>query len=570
MKNIKTILLVIILLILVVLNFLPEKSVSENSDDEEIILKNHSITSLDLSDSNQKYVLEKTGGVYNLSLLYVVLYDDASSSLIEAYKSSYEKRLQRFDEFIETESRGRMVSDSRLTFLNVEDVGSSSLSYDKSVFEWMRLFDNKYPQDYNVLSFAPIYGMPWCQDGPSQGFNHKGRIYFCLEAFFNPNIPVENQGAVGLMTHKFLHGVGYNHHNQVHKQYALIDWHMGLPDTNILLHGDFREFDHLFFSQDILRALDLVEPLEFEDRCLDSKGLVCYSQNKFLCKDSIGPFCQDIDQDGIVDSDDKYVFSSPSYLNDTDSDGDGIVDSLDLCDWNNVNLRINGGSAGPMKIVASAGKSHIHFSSESLDIKSIEIIPYQMIGGFIKFEEDKSNVFSEESITLTDSNDLWRLKLFYNYKGKDYFRPYYLYFSGFDADFLYEKEWYYFGRFGCDVPADINFSVLSSYDNDIDGLPDPDKFAWAKNITEDYDWDDDGFSDINDTLPTVHGVCQNKFVKGVKDSDSDGFCDPGRFDFSQSKNLESFEMRMIANYNEFSDLCPYFSGRDNGCPEKIS
>jgi len=157
---------------------------------------------------------------------------------------------------------------------------------------------------------------------------------------------------------------------------------------------------------------------------------------------------------------------------------------------------------------------------------------------------------------------MWRIEIVYNYDEEEYFRPYYLYFPNFDADFFYEKEWYYFNRFGCDILLEVEFSDITTYDENIDGLPNQDLIS----INSNYDWDNDSFSDLTDTLPTINGNCSNEFVKGVKDSDKDGFCDPGELDFSLKEFVDKHELSMKVDYNKFSDYCPYISGVIQGCP----
>ena len=564
MKQVKTFLLIFILIVLLLIKFFPEKQIET---EEIIVSEDDSVISVDLTKAVQKtYFLDETSdGRYNLSLVYVVLYDDVSESIISDLEYGFQNRIELFDEFVERESLGGIISGSKLRFMNVEDFGSKVLSYDRSIFDWIKDFYDQFDNtEYNSLVFVPIYEMDWCGDALSQGFNYKGKIFFCLESFFNPFNSVENRGAVGLMIHKFLHGFGFNHQDQMYKQYAFLDWQLGLPETNILLHGNFRDFDHSFFDEHTMKVLDLTNKTTFENGCLDKEGFICESTNSFFCKDSWGPFCQDIDKDGVVDSEDSHVFSSPQKGN--DSDGDGIVDQLDLCDWNEIIVSGKGIKPGPLKIRALQNNVRIFFSGEEVSITKITLTPFEMIGGFIKFDEGESIEKNGEEIVISNSeSSLWRIKVFYEHNKKSFFRSFYFYFPGFDADFFYEKEWYYFNRFGCDIPIRVDFSDTNTYDSNLDGLPDINIFEWAKKIGENYDWDDDDFADVIDTLPTINGDCSNEFVKGVKDSDKDGFCDPGKFDFSYNSYIEDYEISMIFDYNKFSDLCPYISGNNSGC-----
>jgi len=565
MKHLKTIILIIILIALIVVKFVTKYTFI---DEKTVLQENNSIISVDISNkTSNKYFLDKNSdGTYNISLNYIVLYDDQSHVLVEELRNDFEKRLSLFDNFIKQESENKMISKSELIFMNIEELGMKSLSYDKTVFEWIKYFYQRFnPKEYNTLVFVPIYEMNWCQDGLSQGFNYKGKVFFCMEAYFNPSNPIENKGSVGLMTHKFLHGFGFNHQNQLYKQYAFLDWYAGLPETNILLHGNFKDFDHYFFDEHTLKVLGLLNKTNFENKCLDKDEFVCESTNTFFCKNSWGPFCQDIDHDGIVDNEDSYVFSSPKIGN--DSDADGIVDQLDLCDWNEISVSGPNVVFGPLKIKSKSQNLKVSFESKNLSVKKIVITPMEMIGGFIKFNGKNSAEIKGNNININRNDGLmWRIKVFYSFNNKDYFRSFYAYFPGFDADFFYEKEWYYFNRFGCDVPLSVNFADKNTYDSDQNGLPDAELFDWAKGINDKYDWDDDGFPDLIDSLPTVQGNCFNKYVVGVKDSDLDGFCDPGLFDFSSKRDVEIYEIHMIPAYNNLSDLCPYISGFINGCP----
>jgi len=562
MKSVKTVFLIIILIILLVIKFFPEKQTENTST---IDIKNHSTISIDLLDvqTHQTYYLDMTAdGRYNISLLYIVLYDDISSSLVSELEEDFQNRLVLFDEFIDKESLNRMISNSELLFLNIEEFNRKTLSYDRSIFDWIKIFYDKFEnENYNIIVFVPIYEMLWCQDGLSQGFNYKGKIFFCMENFFNPKNPIENRGAVGLMTHKLLHGVGFNHQDQMYKQYQFFDWYMGLPETNIILHGSFKDFDHSFFDEHTMKVLGIINKTSFEEHCLDREGFICESTNSFFCKDSWGPFCQDIDKDGITDDKDDYVFSSP--IQGTDSDDDGIVDSLDLCDWNKIEVSGNGIVSHPLKIKASQSQVRISFRGEKVEVNKIIITPFEMVDGFIKFNDKKSVEREDNEIIISNfQSPFWRIQVLYNYNNNSYFRPFYISFPDFDANFFYEKEWYYFSRFGCDIPLEVNFSDITTYDQDIDGLPNQDLIS----INNNYDWDNDSFNDFIDTLPTVKGSCSNEFVKGVKDSDNDGFCDPGGFDFSSTRSVEEYEISMKVYYNDFSDFCPYISGDNQGCP----
>jgi len=476
-----------------------------------------------------------------MSLAYVVLYDDNSESLKEEYKSDYMNRLNFFDEMVSNQSLGKINFKSEVKFENVKDYGLNTLNYGLTVFQWIGKLYQKYGQ-YDVIVFAPIYEMPWCVDGPSQGFNYNGTIFFCMETFFNPK--ADKERAAALMTHKFLHGAGFNHQDQMYKQYSLIDWYAGLPETNILLHG--QGFKSLFLDKNNLKALGIIPKEEFEENC---KGYFCTAENDLLCQNSWGPFCQDIDKDGIVDNKDEYVFSSP--YSGPDKDKDGVVDSIDLCD-NYLNVTAHNAEVHPLKITSNKNIIKLTFEpSEKIIAK-----PSKMIGGFIKFI-DEEKIEAKNSITLTDKSKYWRVEV-YRDGGM---RPFYVDF-GLDADFVYDREWYYFTRFGCDVPNNVDFEDLKTYDEDENGLPDKDKFKWANLGEINYDWDEDGTPDVFDTLPTIAGNCTYKDLKGLKDSDNDGLCDPGIYNYK----LFSFEKKeLVVVPYEGQDDCPYLNNKEHIC-----
>jgi len=566
----KTILLVCILLVLFVIKIVPFNINNQSSSYNNLNLAtdNTSYRAV-VSSKNEFFGKNSSSDNYNFSLLYVVLFDDVSFSLVDNYKSYYEVRINLFDKVVERESLGKIDSNSNLAFLNVKEIGLKQLSYDLSATEFFHLIDDYYKDsfDYNIIVFVPIYEIPWCIDGPSQGFNYQNKVFFCMEVFHNPLSVFENQAAVALMIHKFLHGVGYNHQAQVFKQYVFLDWTMGLPETNGLLHSSFSQFEGLFFDEHTLKVLDILEEDNFESECLDVDGFMCKSSNIYFCKNSWGSFCDDVDSDDLLDSEDNYVFSSPKKGDDSDSDG--VVDQLDLCPNNKIIISANDKNTviGKMNIFSKSNSVTLNFQSDNLNIIQISKQPMKVVEGFISFPEKEITVKNDQ-ITIQNTVGLWRLKVFYEKNKSIFYRPFYVHFTGFDADFIFEKEWYYFNRFGCDISTSVDFENLNSFDKNFDGFPDNNVFLWAKNIDESYDWDDDKVPDIDDTLPTVYGLCKNEFVKGVKDSDNDGLCDPGFLDFKKiMKN--PFDIAMSVGKNKNYDFCPYLKGNltNNGCPK---
>ena len=96
----------------------------------------------------------------------------------------------------------------------------------------------------------------------------------------------------------------------------------------------------------------------------------------------------------------------------------------------------------------------------------------------------------------------------------------------------------------------------------------PNGFAFADRITDQYDWDSDGIPDVEDNLPTVHGGCSNRSVKGVPDSDGDGLCDPAYFSFVETvPGIMEGDLAVSFKEDPHADSCPYVYGtKDGGCP----
>ena len=121
----------------------------------------------------------------------------------------------------------------------------------------------------------------------------------------------------------------------------------------------------------------------------------------------------------------------------------------------------------------------------------------------------------------------------------------------------------------------LAFYDVQSYDADFNGFIDSGEYHFF-NLSADYDWDNDGFPDMVDTLPTVQGSFKNAYVRGVKDSDGDGLPDPGLLDFSSPRGSIAPEHyfgelpRIVGRYLDF-DWCPYLPGNpeNKGCPEAI-
>jgi hypothetical protein len=189
------------------------------------------------------------------------------------------------------------------------------------------------------------------------------------------------------------------------------------------------------------------------------------------------------------------------------------------------------------------------------------------LGDLMYFDTSRETVGN--SLTLPPATPV-RVRVAYTYRGQSVRRSFYVVgeqsrttpgpWAYFD-----EKEWFYFGRFGCDPPAGLDLYDPSTYDANADGLPD------GLAIPATYDWDGDGIPDREDTLPTVAGHCANAHVRGVKDTDGDGFCDPGRLYFGAlpvdvDRGTYFGEIPTEMGNDPDYDRCPYLAGPDHGCP----
>jgi hypothetical protein len=203
-------------------------------------------------------------------------------------------------------------------------------------------------------------------------------------------------------------------------------------------------------------------------------------------------------------------------------------------------------------------------------IRGVNIYDAKNIGGFIGFSRNSVRRVSGSDLSLEAKSlsAITRLQIFYDSPEGSFYKPFYLYRQPQQIEYVNEKEWYYFSRFGCDIPLGVRFRDSSTYDRDLDGLPDPELFAFARRITRDYDWDADGIPDVEDSLPTVHGNCSNRHVKGVPDSDGDGLCDPASFRFSEGvRGKPEGDLAISVMEDPDADACPYVYGRgNNGCP----
>ncbi len=461
--------------------------------------------------------LEQKNNEVNVELLHVVLYED--KNLNDYHYSAFEEKLNKFNTRIEKGTHNNITSEAKLKFLDINKLGDEDLKYEnRSIHQWKSKINEKLKPDYsyNILSFSPLENISWCTDAHSYGHNKDGLIYFCLEQFLyleGNNVQSTNSlsSMTKLMIHKTFHGFGFHHATQHYKQLTLRDGRQhGLPNRG---EGQYSEF-----SNYTLKALGKIPENNFNENCHWDDWFECKQDPKRIntCKPAYGSYCFDADNDGVLDLKDPYPLSSP--IEGRDTTNDGIVDHLDLCPWNKINVE---GSKNPYDIlklvVEDINEVRLSFSSPN-NIKKIEIIENRYKPGQpFRFPKENKETIRERN-TLKESDfpsieegwRIWRIKVYYEYNNEKYYRPFFLYESPVheEVEYLYEKEWMYFSRFGCDIPAEINLLDKDTYDENRDGLPDKDKFDFAQMIDKDYDWSDDGIPDIKDPLPTIENGCK--------------------------------------------------------------
>jgi len=509
---------------------------------------------------------------YDFKLLYAILHDDAHGPLPP--QEIYARRLAHLETVIERESFGRIMISPQLHFIHAREIGDDRLAYsNRSIREWIPLLEEYCTQSgisYDILVFHPAseeYG-PWCTDGPSQGYSHNNMKYLCLETFLDHTKEEEDEQAVALTIHKILHGFGYNHISQENRPSNLLGWNIGLPKTRILPLAPREEGTRILFDKHIMKVLGFLPRDGFEEACPDRDGLTCIEENGTYCENSYDIRCMDADQDGIVDAADDYLFTPYGSSQGEDTDADGIPDPLDLCEGDEIRFDTNIRMSKTRGIV---DRNRVEIQLEpALRIKGVNIYDAKSMGGFIGFPgKDVRRVTGNElSLEAETLSAITRLQIFYDSPKGSFYRPFYLYREPQQIEYVHEKEWYYFSRFGCDIPLGVRFSDISTYDRDLDGLPDRELFPFAEKITSDYDWDSDGVPDVEDSLPTVHGDCSTRHVKGVPDSDGDGLCDPAYFRFAESApGMLEGDLAISVMTDADADQCPYVHGREgSGCP----
>jgi hypothetical protein len=509
---------------------------------------------------------------YAFTLLYAILHDDSHGPIPD--RALYERRLAYLEKVIERESFGRITISPRLHFLSARRIGDDHLAYsNRSIYDWIPVLEAFYMGEgipYDILVFCPAseaYG-PWCTDGPSQGYSYHNRKYLCMETFLDHAKGEEDPQAVALTIHKILHGFGYNHISQENRPMSLLEWNMGLPKTKILPLAPREPGAPILFDKHIMKVLGFLPRNAFEQECLDSQGLTCVEEESYFCRNSYDIRCIDSDRDNIVDGEDDYLFTPYGSAGSADADSDGIPDHLDLCEGNRIffdtNIRMR-----KTKGIVDRDRVVIRMEPAS-EVRGVNVYDAKNIGGFIGFMRNSVRRITGNELSLDRASlsAVTRLQIFYESPQGSFYKPFYLYREPQQIEYVHEREWYYFSRFGCDIPLGVDFSRIETYDSNLDGLPDKGRFRFADQLTDTYDWDGDGIPDVNDTLPTVHGDCRNRFVKGVPDSDGDGWCDPAFVSFVESvPGMLEGDLAISAREDMDADPCPYVRGTEKGgCP----
>ncbi|MEW6444331.1 MAG: hypothetical protein AB1640_25585 [bacterium] len=474
---------------------------------------------------------------------------------------------------LESESLGRIRISPVLSLVHVSELGDDRLDYStRSVYGWITDLEEYYAGkglSYDILIFTPPSQdyAPWCTDGPSIGYSHHDRKYLCLETFLNPSNQEEDGPAVALTIHKILHGFGYHHVSRENRPTRLLEWNIGLPNTEVVPFTNFGDRHRMIFDPHIMRVLGLLPRSAIEQRCPDHDGFVCAGAGGYVCQNSYDVSCLDSDQDGIGDGEDDYPFTPYGSSGQPDTDRDGIPDLLDLCAGEAIQVHTNL-EPGKSRAIVDQDRVTVRIEPGTM-VRGVEICGATSIDGLVRFRKADTRRVDGNQLAL-DAKSLpaiTRLLIRYESSQGAFARPFYLYKRPQQIEYVQEKEWFYFSRFGCDIPGGVDFSNPATYDADLDGLPDAARFRFARGITDRYDWDADGVPDLVDNLPAVHGTCQDGSVKGVPDSDQDGLCDPALFAYSEEPGDDEGDLTIRFMEDPSSDACPYVFGLgERGCP----
>ncbi len=527
--------------------------------------------------------VSQTPRVYEL--LFVVVTDPAHPRAGLLTDPHYEAVLRSASIAMQRESLNRVQLHYSLLDVPISELGDTDLAYShRSFLGWHAALAQKAgARTYDILAFGPDRNLPWCSDAHSLGVQLGAQAFTCLQG--SPRVALSSH----VLIHKIFHTFGFFHQQSRNKQYRLLDWELGLPgyvalaDLDSPLGGsqNAETEDIAFFTPMALSALGIVRP--DGKGCDFTGGLHCQhsARSDVECRDVAGPFCRDADHDGLVDLEDGYPVSPPRQG--VDSDRDGTPDSLDLCPGNVLNV-LGNVRGGPMNFWSTDPVVELDVSTSwgpVVEVRWVTGSPAlgKEFGEVIAFLDQDEQADFEGKVSIPSQQNPIRLTASYRHEGRMVSRTMFLYSSDDMTSpmpwaYFNEKAWFYFGRFGCDVPAAVDLYTTKTFDADADGLPDSSVLPVADRFAS-YDWDGDGVPDRLDTLPTVAGGCSDAHVRGVKDSDGDGLCDPGYLVYEQlpsSVQESSYfgELPTGMGNDDECDRCPYFPGTaaDKGCPAR--
>jgi hypothetical protein len=503
----------------------------------------------------------------DLKIFTVMIGDDASPTPLPI--KELERRMTAFSALLEQASLGRIKTRVVYRTLYARDLGVSSLAdLARGFFEWRKRVVALWSEvDFDVLVVAASDARPegFCEDSATLGSPLESKITLCLDEYIDVRKKEDDQAAAALLVHKLMHGFGFNHQVPEHKPLLFLEWALGLPRTVGSGFEGFRDDPPRYFDPYVLRALGILPQRPFEKGCLIKQGLVCLP-SRGSCSNLYDIACLDSDSDGLVDSLDPYPLSPPGSKSEADKDKDGIPDRLDLCTSPVLEVQAEG-LVGPAKVVFGENSPSVTFRFVGARLLASQFSCADLSSGFTRFPQKRALPLEKGPFVLPDQCPIARVELRYRWD-REYIRPFYLYQGQQRWETIWDKEWLYFSRFGCDVPVEVDFKDHSTYDADLDGLPDDKLFAFAQALRGEYDWDADGTPDREDTLPTVHGKCRNNRVRGVPDSDGDGLCDPSNLKivpYQKGTWPEDLGAKLLKDPQ--ADDCPYTAGSANsGCP----
>jgi hypothetical protein len=536
---------------------------------------------------------DATPRVYNLLFMVLTAQDVSEAGPLDALY--YERVLRRTAIALERESLNGIQLNYSILQVSSATFGDEHPKYSpRNYQDWYKaLTAAAAPRTYDILAFGPDRNVEWCRDAHSMGFEMDGVAFACLEPSPRPAL------ASNLLIHKIFHTFGFFHQQLRNKEYRLLDWELGLPsyrfpvDLYPSAEASHSELDDIsFFTPMALTALGIGSAAAAAPGCDVASQPHCAAGDwPHECRDVIGPACRDADNDGIVDINDGYPASPP--VSGVDSDSDGIPDALDLCPGTKVEISSDGLTGGPMNYWTDSASLDLRLSvpAETPDAVYWEPVafatgkdfPLKEFGEVMFFDGSNSHRVTDGVVHL-DARDLFdipiQINIAYQYRHRSVRRSLYIYTrkgktSPTPWGYFNEKEWLYFGRFGCDTPVNVDVFDVNTYDENVDGLPDAKVANFDVSILKTYDWDNDGVPDEVDTLPTVAGSCTDGYVRGVRDSDGDGLCDPGYLRYTQlppsvPRSTYFGEIPTEMGNDPDFDRCPYLRGprQTAGCPPR--